>query len=171
MERSADQRHVRRRKTTIAAVLARRGLAVIDADGDPLLARHVDCAGNVVGDSAVPDFAWLARHSWAWNPARLDELMVPRHQRRSTSAAVRTMSWSWPIASLRCSCWRSTSPRCWDGWEAGTRNGAVSEAREYQRRKLPEYQGRLRASGAISIDARRPMDQVVDTIIPNTFGR
>jgi hypothetical protein len=68
-------------KTTIAAVLARRGLAVIDADGDPLLARHVDSAGNVVGD---------------------------------------------PIALLRCSCWRSTSPQCWDGWQAGTRNGAVS---------------------------------------------
>jgi hypothetical protein len=62
-------------KTMIAAVLARRGLAVIDADGDPLLARHVDSAGNVVGDPAVPDFAWLARHSWAWNPARLDELI------------------------------------------------------------------------------------------------
>jgi hypothetical protein len=40
-------------KTTIAAALARRGLAVIDADGDPLLARHIDFAGNVVGDPAV----------------------------------------------------------------------------------------------------------------------
>jgi dephospho-CoA kinase len=35
-------------KTTIAAVLARRGLASIDADDDPLLARTVDAAGNVV---------------------------------------------------------------------------------------------------------------------------
>ena len=41
-------------KTTIAAGYpARRGLAVIDADDDP----------------------WLARRSWAWNPARLDELI------------------------------------------------------------------------------------------------
>jgi len=65
-------------KTAIAAVLARRGLAVIDADGDPLLARSVDAAGNVVEEaeaSEEPDFAWLARHSWAWNPARLDELI------------------------------------------------------------------------------------------------
>ena len=35
-------------KTTIAAVLARLGLAAIDADDDPLLARSVDAAGNVV---------------------------------------------------------------------------------------------------------------------------
>ena len=63
-------------KSTIAAALARRGLAAIDADDDPLLARSVDAAGNVVEEEpAAPDFAWLARHSWAWNPARLDELI------------------------------------------------------------------------------------------------
>ncbi len=33
-------------KTTIAAVLARRGLAAIDAEYDPLLARSVDASGN-----------------------------------------------------------------------------------------------------------------------------
>jgi hypothetical protein len=59
-------------KTTIAAVLARRGLAAIDADDDPLLARSVDAADNVAEE---PDYAWLAQHSWAWNPARLDELI------------------------------------------------------------------------------------------------
>jgi dephospho-CoA kinase len=35
-------------KTTIAAVLARRGLASIDADDDPLLSRFVDPTGTVV---------------------------------------------------------------------------------------------------------------------------
>jgi hypothetical protein len=63
-------------KTTIAAVPARRGLAAIDADDDPLLARTVDAAGNVVEEEPEePDFAWLSQHSWAWNPARLDELI------------------------------------------------------------------------------------------------
>ena len=62
-------------KTTIAAVLARRGLTAIDADGDPSLARSVDAHGNPVEEPAAPDFAWLARHSWAWDPARLDELI------------------------------------------------------------------------------------------------
>jgi dephospho-CoA kinase len=37
-------------KTAIAAMLARRGLAAIDADDDPLLARSVDTAGNVAED-------------------------------------------------------------------------------------------------------------------------
>ncbi len=65
-------------KSTIAGVLARRGLAAIDADDDPRLARMVDAAGNVVEEADEPDepdFAWLARHSWAWDPVRLDELI------------------------------------------------------------------------------------------------
>src|SRR5215469_8443606 len=40
-------------KTTIAAVLARRGLVAIDADDDPLLARTVDAAGNVVEEAGT----------------------------------------------------------------------------------------------------------------------
>ena len=63
-------------KTVIAAVLARRGLAAIDTDDDPFLARFVDAAGSVVAEEPdEPDFAWLSRHGWAWDPARLDELI------------------------------------------------------------------------------------------------
>ena len=54
---------------TITAVLARRGLAAIDADDDPLLARSGDAVGNVVEEEPeAPDFARLARHSSAGNP-------------------------------------------------------------------------------------------------------
>jgi dephospho-CoA kinase len=49
-------------KTAIAAELARQGLTCIDADDDPLLARTVDAAGNVVEEPETPDLAWLARH-------------------------------------------------------------------------------------------------------------
>src|SRR5580704_4191584 len=63
-------------KSAVAAVLARRGLAAIDADDDPLLARNVDAAGNVVEAPEEQDFTWLSGHSWAWDPARLDELIA-----------------------------------------------------------------------------------------------
>ena len=62
-------------KSAIATVLARRGLACIDDDEDPFLARFVDPAGAVAEEPAEPDFAWLSRHSWEWDPARLDELI------------------------------------------------------------------------------------------------
>jgi hypothetical protein len=63
-------------KSTIAAELVRRGLAAVDADNDPLLARFVDRSGALVARvPAAPDLAWLDTHSWAWDPARLDTLI------------------------------------------------------------------------------------------------
>src|ERR1700683_1375980 len=62
-------------KSAIAIVLARRGLACIDDDEDSFLARFVAPAGAVAEEPAEPGFAWLSRHSWAWDPARLDELI------------------------------------------------------------------------------------------------
>lgn len=43
--------------------------------------------------------------------------------------------------------------------------GRIGDTREYLRRFLPGYQARLRAFGAIPIDARKPLDQVVDAIL------
>ena len=48
--------------------------------------------------------------------------------------------------------------------------GRIGDTREYLRRKLPQVQDRLRASGAITIDARQPLDQVVDAILSHTLG-
>lgn len=110
-------------KSAIAAALARRGLVCIDDDEDPCLARFVDFAGAMVAEEpAEPDFAWLYRHRWEWDPARLDE------------------------------------------W------GRAGDSREYIRRLLPGYQDRLRAFGAIAIDARQPLDQVIEAIFSRSLA-
>ena len=159
-------------KTTIAAVLARRGLAAIDADDDPLLARSVDAAGNVVEEAEEPeepDFAWLSQHSWAWNPARLDELI------RATAPA--TLYVCGGADNQQEVAGRFTQvflleidePTMLGRLASRDKEwGRIGDTREYQRRKLPGYQGRLRASGAIAIDARQPLDQVVDAILSHT---
>ena len=48
--------------------------------------------------------------------------------------------------------------------------GRIGDTREYLRRKLPELQDRLRASGAIPIDARQPPGQVVEAILSHTLA-
>jgi len=161
-------------KTTIAAVLARRGLAAIDADDDPLLARTVDATGNVVEEEpAAPDFAWLARHGWAWNPARLDQLIGAAAPAtlyicggadneleladRFTQVFLLEIDEPTMLARL-------DARRDYHDW------GRIGDTREYLRRKLPELQDRLRAAGAIPIDARQPLDQVVDAILSRTSG-
>jgi len=160
-------------KSTIAAVLARRGLVSIDADDDPVLARSVDPAGHVVEEPAAPDFAWLAQHSWEWNPARLDELIQ--------GAAPATLYVCGGAANELELADRFTQvfllemdePTMLARLDAPSRDndwGRIGDTREYLRRRLPEYQDRLRAFGAIPIDARQPLDHVVDAILSHALA-
>ena len=160
-------------KSAVAAVLARRGLVSIDADDDPLLARFVDLAGAVVAEEpAAPDLAWLARHSWAWDPARLDELIraaAPatlyvcggadnQHELAGRFAQVFLLEIDEPTMLARMD-----ARRDYHDW------GRIGDTREYLCRKLPALQDRLRAFGAIPIDARQSLGQVVDAILSRTL--
>jgi adenylate kinase family enzyme len=162
-------------KTTIAPVLARRGLAAIDADADPLLARSVDRSGAVVeepAEPAEPDFAWLARHSWAWNPARLDELI--RAAAPATLYVCGGADNGLELADRFTHVFllEIDEPTMLARIDARQDNdwGRIGDTREYLRRRLPEIQDRLRAFGAIPIDARQPLDQVVDAILSHTLA-
>jgi hypothetical protein len=159
-------------KSAIAAVLARRGLVSIDADDDPLLARFVDQAGAVVAEEpAAPGLAWLDRHSWAWDPARLDQLIraaAPatlyvcggadnQHELAGRFTRVFLLEIDEPTMLARLD-----ARRDYHDW------GRIGDTREYLRRKLPALQDRLRASGAVPIDARQPLEQVADAILSYT---
>jgi hypothetical protein len=48
--------------------------------------------------------------------------------------------------------------------------GHIGDTREHLRRFLPGYQDRLRAFGAIPIDARQPLGRVVDAILSHTLA-
>jgi hypothetical protein len=160
-------------KSTIAAALGRRGLAVLDTDDDPFLARFVDAAGNVVAEEpAEPDLAWLARHSWAWDPARLDELI-----RSAAPAALYVCGGADNELELadrftHVFLLEIDEPTMLTRIDARQHNdwGRIGDTREYLRHKLPELQDRLRAFGAIPIDARQPLDQVVDAILSCTLA-
>jgi len=161
-------------KSAVAAVLARRGLAAIDADDDPLLARFVDQAGAVVAEApAAPDLAWLARHSWAWDTGRLDELIRAagpamlylcggadnQQQVSGRFTQVFLLEIDEPTMLARLDARRDHHD-----W------GQIGDTREYLRRKLPVLQDQLRATGAIPVDARQPLDEVVDAILSRTMS-
>ncbi len=159
-------------KTTIAAELARQGLTCIDADDDPFLARSVDAAGNVVEEPEAPDLAWLSRHYWAWDPARLDELIA--------AAAPATLYVCGGAANELELADRFThvflleidEPTMLARVDAREDNdwGRIGDTREHLRRFLPGYQAQLRASGAIPIDARQPLSRVTDAILSRTLA-
>src|SRR3984957_21339988 len=161
-------------KTTIAAALARRGLTSIDADDDPLLARSVDLAGNVVEEPEEPDSAWLARHSWAWDPARLDELIAAAgpatlyvcggadNQQEVADRFTRVFLLEIDEPTMLA---RLDARRDYHDW------GRIGDTREYLRRKRPALQDPWRASGATPAAARQPLDQVVDAILGELTSR
>ena len=160
-------------KSTVAAELARRGVVSIDSDDDPWLARFVDQAGAVVTEEpAAPDMNWLARHGWAWDPARLDELIQAaapatlyvcggadnQHELAGRFTQVFLLEIDEPTMLARLDARRDHHD-----W------GRIGDTREYLRRKLPTLQDSLRASGAIPVDARQPIHQVVDAILARTL--
>jgi hypothetical protein len=160
-------------KSTIATTLARRGLVSIDSDDDPSLARFVNALGNVVEEPQAPDLAWLSRHSWAWDPARLDELIraagpatlyvcggADNEQDIADRFSQRFLLEIDEPTMLA----RLDARREYHDW------GRIGDTREYLRCKLPVLQDRLRASGAIPIDARQSVDQVVDAILSHIAG-
>jgi hypothetical protein len=158
-------------KSAIAAELARRGLAAVDADSDPSLARYVDPDGTVVPSVAEPDLDWLARNSWQWDPARLDELIravapetlyVCGNADNQLDLAGRFTH----VVLLEID--KPTMLSRLD--EPGRANdfGRTGDTRDVLRRWLPGYQRRVRDSGAICIDARQPLDQVTDAILTRT---
>ena len=159
-------------KSTVAAVLARRGLVSLDADDDPLLARFVDPAGTVVAEPpTAPDLAWLGRHRWAWDPARLNELIRAaspatlyvcggadnQQEVAGRFTQVFLLEIDEPTMLARLDARRDSHD-----W------GHIGDTREYLRRKRPALQDHLRAAGAIPVDARQPLDQVVDAILSAT---
>ena len=160
-------------KSAVAAVLAGRGLACVDDDEDPFLARWVDLAGVVVAEEpAQPDLAWLARHSWQWDPGRLDELIAAAAPAtlylcggadNQLELAGRFAQVLWLEIDEPAMLARLDARQ--DGeW------GRAGDSREYIRRLRPGYQDRLRASGAVAIDARQPLGQVVDVILARTLA-
>jgi hypothetical protein len=158
-------------KSTIAVELARRGLTAIDSDCDPSLCRYVDFSGAVVAEPDAPDLAWLARHSWDWDPARLDELILAAAPvtlyvcggaDNQLELADRFTHFILLEIDEQTMLARIDDPDRDNDW------GRVGETREYLRRRLPGYQEELRAFGAIQVDATQPIDRVADAILTHT---
>ena len=159
-------------KSAVATVLARRGLY----PSIPTTTR------SLRGSSTRPAPWWrksrrhrtwpgFARHSWAWDPARLDELILAAapatlyvcggadNQQEVADRFTQVFLLEIDEPTMLA---RLDARRDYHDW------GRIGDTREYLRRKLPALQDCLRASGAIPIDARQPLDQVADAILART---
>jgi thymidylate kinase len=160
-------------KTTLARVLAARGVAVLESDNDPVLTRWVDAAGAaIVDEPEAPDLDWLSRHFWAWDPARLDELIAAAPSTlyicggaaNELDLADRFSHMFLLEIDEPTMLARIDDPSRDNDW------GRIGETREHLRRFLPGYQARLRAAGVTPVDATRPVEDVADAILAATLA-
>jgi hypothetical protein len=121
----------------------------------------------VAEEPAEPDLAWLAQHGWAWNPSRLDELI--RAAAPATLYVCGGADNELELADRFTHLFllEIDEPAMLARIDARQDHdwGHIGDTREYLRHKLPDLQDRLRAAGAIPVDARQPLDQVVDAIL------
>ncbi|WP_344310206.1 AAA family ATPase, partial [Fodinicola feengrottensis] len=159
-------------KSTLAQALNDRGIAAIDTDEDQELARFVDAAGAVVRRPDEPDREWLAAHHWAWNPARLDELLAAHRDETlflcgnadnatdfgDRYAQVFLLAVD-EVTMLR----RLADPSRTNDY------GLVGDTGELVKRWRPGFQRRLLAVGAIPIDANAPLPTVIDSLLGHIY--
>jgi hypothetical protein len=68
-------------KSAVSHRLTALGYDAVSTDSVPGLCRWVDDAGRPVERPDDPDLAWLAAHHWAWDPARLDQVIASARER------------------------------------------------------------------------------------------
>jgi hypothetical protein len=126
----------------------------------------------VVEEPAAPDFAWLSRHSWAWSPARLDELIAAASPATLYICGGAANELELADRFTHVFLLEIDEPTMLARLDARRDNnwGRIGDTREYLRRFLPGYQARLREFGATTIDARQPLGQVVEAILSRTLA-
>lgn len=163
-------------KTTVAAGLARRGKSSIDADADPLLARFVDGVGRIVRRPAAPDWEWLTRHRWEWDPLRLEELLIAADHADQRlyvcgNASNETDFFHHFDHVILLEIDEPTMLRRLDEPSRENDFGRIGDTLTLLWRWLPDYQARMRALGVEVVNATRPLESVVGSILTLTEPR
>lgn len=155
-------------KTSLAAELRARGVAAIDTDSEPGLARFVDLAGVEVERPAEPDTAWLDGHRWEWHPARLAEL-IERHRGEPLFLCghgdneIGFFPLFTRVFLLRVG--EETMLRRLEDPARDNDYGTAGETRELVIRWRPRFERTLLDQGATAVDAELPLSRVADILL------
>jgi adenylate kinase family enzyme len=153
-------------KSTVASALRDRGLCSVDLDHG--FARHEDADGNSVPFPAEPDLVWLTTHHWRWVDDRLTELLS---QYRSRNALLCGTAFNMfdhldrfaLVILLRLDA-RTLEARLQDP-NRDNIFGKVGATATWSHWWRTEVETELTKRHARTVDARRPLRQVVDEVL------
>jgi dephospho-CoA kinase len=158
-------------KSSVARRLRRRGYHALSLDSDPRLCAWTDADGHRVVRPAEPDLAWLAVHRWTWDGDRLDEIIADAARTRvdmlwlcGYAANALTLADRFDRIFL-LDIDRDTMIRRLRRRQAGNDFGQTGETLSAASTYYREFMGPWRLHGAMTIDASRDLDRVVEELL------
>ncbi|WP_020577992.1 hypothetical protein [Actinopolymorpha alba] len=153
-------------KSSVANGLRRRGLRSIDCDYG--LARWEDPEGIPVEFPANPDLEWLRSHHWQWIDERFEQVLSECRERSTAlCGASYNLANYLPRFELlillqvddATTAQRLADPRRNNDF------GRIGATLEWSLDWRPRLEAEMLGAGAHGVDARQPLEQVVDDVI------
>lgn len=154
-------------KTTVAAELAKQDCSTIDSDN---ISHWVDESGKPLSEKrpASPSDTWLRTHAWIWDQVKLHECL-----KQTLDHPLLLLGISWDqghyydlfdkIILLQLD--ESTTRQRLLSRNNGSVFGKKPHELQLVLEKLELFQSQAKAAGAIIIDARKPLETVVEEIV------
>lgn len=155
-------------KTTIARHLLERGEVAFDSKLNPSLYRFVDDKGNVAPSVKLSDEGWRSIYKWTLNEARLEALLGKYNTVSRVFLCGRANLFQYWHKADEVFLLKVDKPTLLKRLNSESRDNLFAKDRATQDKLLSgldTVQNKIAEKGAIIIDAKLPVKEVVDEIL------
>ncbi|MSU76413.1 hypothetical protein EXS54_03015 [Patescibacteria group bacterium] len=159
-------------KTTVARALRSMGHVAFDSKINKGLFFFADKDGNKPDDYLPHDESWANRYKWVLNKKMLDELLEENKKadRVFLCGGAHDLEQYWPLGE-NVFLLRVDAPTMLQRLSSNTRDNNFGKDNATQKKlleRLNRFQQKQLAAGAVSVDALRPIEDVVEDILSQT---
>lgn len=160
-------------KSSVAEELCRLGYTAVDADEDEKLSGWENIESDVRPSETL--FDWFQGHRWAWNASRIEQLADLNRGRTificgSANNLDDLLGRFSQVLALEIDV-ETLAQRLDQIDQANGFSSGDGDTRDQIRSWLPHQQQHFRELGAVMIDGKRPIDEVVHSILEATNSR
>lgn len=155
-------------KTTVARALLQRGEVAFDSKLNPKLYQFIDKDGNVAESVHIQDEEWRTRYKWSLNEKELENLLQQNADVQRVFLCGRANLFQYWHKATKVFLLKIDEATLRERLNSPTRDNLFAKDRATQERLVVELdaaQVKITQKGAISIDAKQPIEVVVDHIL------
>lgn len=155
-------------KTTIARQLLARGEVAFDSKLNPGLYQFIDSDGNVASSVKLDDENWRAMYKWSLNEAELESLLARYTDAERVFLCGRANLFQYWDKADRVFLLKVDRPTLLKRLNSESRDNLFAKDKVTQDKllnKLDTVQNKIIEKGAVVVDAKLPINTVVDEIL------